>query len=343
MPGCDHCGADGAKLRCTKCKSVFYCSRNCQSWNWRQFHKHVCKEDPGLRPFIRVEMAIERILAKMPKVQAPKDATCYICLEGEDGGKLMRGCACRGDSAGFVHLECLKKLAASKEGSSDPSVSWLTCVNCHQPFTFALEIEVARLFWRRYRSSRSHELRYYASRLWAAHFATYNEIDAAAQMHDEACTYAGRNTLIILDMKTSKARFLLENGRQLEALELLQGMLPQAKAYITTNPGPYYHALLESIHVQHDLGRDQEAHEAAAELVTVSKAKFGLEHQQTLVARKVHAIACAKLGRMAESKAIFQDVLTTETRVCGRDNPNTQQTRAKMLGYGFLTPAEAYM
>ena len=82
-------------------------------------HKRVCTTDPLLRPFIRVEMAAERASAKQPKIQkAPKDAFCYICLEGEDGrksSKLSRGCACRGDSAGFVHLECLTKLAMSKE------------------------------------------------------------------------------------------------------------------------------------------------------------------------------------------------------------------------------------
>ena len=39
-------------------------------------------------------MAVERVLAKQ----------CYICLEGDDGGKLMRGCACRGDSAGDASM-----------------------------------------------------------------------------------------------------------------------------------------------------------------------------------------------------------------------------------------------
>ena len=58
----------------------------------------------------------------------------------------MRGCACRGDSAGFVHLECLTELAMSKEASGDPSGdrqavfdAWSKCGNCKQDFLDALK------------------------------------------------------------------------------------------------------------------------------------------------------------------------------------------------------------
>ena len=121
---CEECWAvlDPAKvLRCTKCKACRYCSRECQTRNWR-LHKRVCSTDPALRRFMPVEMAVERILTTLPKTKAPKEATCYICLEGDgtsSSSKLMRGCACRGDSAGFVHLECLTELAISKEASGD--------------------------------------------------------------------------------------------------------------------------------------------------------------------------------------------------------------------------------
>jgi hypothetical protein len=45
------------------------------------------------------------------------EAVCYLCLDGdvdEAGQPLRRDCACRGTDAGFVHLSCLAKYAASK-------------------------------------------------------------------------------------------------------------------------------------------------------------------------------------------------------------------------------------
>ena len=75
---CEECGVvlDAKKvLRCTKCKACFYCSAACQKRNWKRIHKRVCTADPALRPYVPVEMAVERSLQKQPKVQAPKDAT----------------------------------------------------------------------------------------------------------------------------------------------------------------------------------------------------------------------------------------------------------------------------
>ena len=42
---CARCGKPGATgmLRCSKCKSVRYCSRECQRSDWKQ-HKLRCKE-----------------------------------------------------------------------------------------------------------------------------------------------------------------------------------------------------------------------------------------------------------------------------------------------------------
>ena len=43
--------------------------------------------------------------------------SCWICLEegpDESGNDIMRNCACRGDSAGFVHLSCLIQYAEKK-------------------------------------------------------------------------------------------------------------------------------------------------------------------------------------------------------------------------------------
>ena len=38
---CASCGLSPANLRCTQCKGVYYCSRDCQKANWKS-HKAAC-------------------------------------------------------------------------------------------------------------------------------------------------------------------------------------------------------------------------------------------------------------------------------------------------------------
>ena len=346
---CEECRAvlDPTKiLRCTKCKACCYCSRECQTRNWR-IHKRVCSTDPALRPFIRVEMAVERALTKQPPMeQAPKDAFCYICLEGDGkskSSKLMRGCACRGDSAGFVHLECLTKLAMSKEASGDLNIdnhSWLICGNCKQPFTGALGLEMTRRFWRYLRSTQDLTRRYNSMRTLATILSFCGQIDAASELLEEASTYVGNDKTRLGQINLLRANALMKNNRNLEALGLLQANLPELKACAAISTSHLYgQTMLESAHALLHLGRYQEAHETTSEIVPYAKVKFGLENPVTLKAMRAYAAACAELGRVEEAKATFADVLATQTRVLGRDHFNTQSTRRCMRSYGFAVPS----
>ena len=333
MPTCEECGAPCEKiLRCTKCKACCYCSKACQTRNWR-LHKRVCSADPGLRPFIRVEMAIERALAKQPKIKAPKDATCYICLEGDSkSSKLLRGCACRGDSAGFVHFECLVDLAVSKEELDDAIAArdrWNVCGNCNQGFTGVLELNMVRRCWRRHRSGQytTHQgWRYMTLEQLAKSLIAHDEEDAANLLFDEASKII-ENDEQDIEMKLQRAEHVSKrNGQDLEALELLQAILPKARAY-TEAPALYFRTLHQLAEVLIHLGRNHEAHEVAGEAVTFTTAKFGREDLFTVSARKAYATACARLGHVDESKSTFEDIISTSTRILGRDHPATKQIR----------------
>ena len=118
-----------------------------------------------------------------------------------------------------------------------------------------------------------------------------------------------------------------KNGKKLEALELLQAMLPEAKQFF---PPIYSPAVMLLVDVLFDLGRYHEAHEMVADLVPYSKAKFGLEDPKTLVAMHAYATACATLGRVDEAKATFEDILTIETRVFGPEHRYTQNTQKSL-------------
>ena len=76
----------------------------------------------------------------------------------------------------------------------------------------------------------------------------------------------------------------------------------------------------------------------ATEAGAFAKEKFGQDHPLTLDAVTSSAVACACLGRVEEAKVNIEDVLTTQTRVLGRDHPKTQETRRGMCLLGFAVP-----
>ena len=276
--------------------------------------------------------------------KAPKDAFCYICLEGDrKSSKLMRGCACRGDSAGFVHVECLEKLAKSQEASDDfRSVSkacWSTCGNCKQCFQGALYLEMARRFWRRHRSKQDRRLRYRSMVFLAGSLAEYGELDPANQLLDEASTCVGNIMPMLLELKLLKAENQIKQNHKLEALGLLQAMLPEVKQFLTTIPVFYVQTLVLLVTVLINLDRYQEAYETGTELVAFTKANFSLDHTLRISSMQYYAVACAKVGRVEEAMVIFEDLLSTKTRIYGRDHPYTQRTRFQMQ-YFLADPSQ---
>ena len=129
------------------------------------------------------------------------------------------------------------------------------------------------------------------------------------------------------------------NGQMLEALELLQATLPEAKAD-TFEPSYYYLALTELVTVFHNLDRNQEAYETATEVVAFTDANFGMEDVRTFGARAAYAKACARLDRLEEATSIFEDLLTTQTRIYGPDHPMIHKLKRIILSNGIPAPDE---
>jgi len=156
---CAVCGKEEAKLRCSKCQSMHYCGKDCQRQDWR-CHKKWCTSDESVRRYVTIETAVERALGRFGPIEDASAARCYICLDDEGSSSsskkdvLLRGCACRGDAAGFVHVRCLLELAIRKESKPRERIDgYTTCVNCRQLFTGRLQMEITREWWRRHRDA----------------------------------------------------------------------------------------------------------------------------------------------------------------------------------------------
>lgn len=99
---------------CEKCGTRF-CGETCE--NEHRAQAKICDDtaEDGGAELIHINQkgtkAWEHAVSSCAEEAAGK--TCYICMEilDGDGDNCVRGCACRGDSAGFAHLSCLAQQA----------------------------------------------------------------------------------------------------------------------------------------------------------------------------------------------------------------------------------------
>jgi len=226
---CDACAADGARLRCSKCQARWFCDRACAKRAWR-WHKLYCTDNPVLKRHVSVEMALERILAKHPKSEVPDGAQCYICL---DSGDVMRGCACRGPSAGFAHVDCLAEMAAHDpwivfEGRGE-LYRWTSCGTCQQAYDGTLLIDMARRCWRHSRDAQDcvrDDDKRRAIGAVAALLRHNDENDAADRLSAEANRGWGRDDPDALHLEIVRATSVRETNPD-AALEILTRLRPR--------------------------------------------------------------------------------------------------------------------
>ena len=118
--------SSSATFNCSQCKSARYCSKACQTEHWKREHKVRCAE-------MKAAQVGQGRFDEYQKTQPvpPVDASCTLCLSGEEDGELwQRGCLCRGD-AGWVHLECLGQEAAHRLAVAKPDeFSIQLCLAC---------------------------------------------------------------------------------------------------------------------------------------------------------------------------------------------------------------------
>jgi hypothetical protein len=100
---CDCCTKDGAHLKCSACKSVYYCNRECQKDHWKA-HKIQCKQ---FSSFLEEMKEKEKVLeAKEHKTYDENSPNaCKICAEVIESDDQRRLLACN-------HLFCVNCLCS---------------------------------------------------------------------------------------------------------------------------------------------------------------------------------------------------------------------------------------
>jgi len=127
----------------------------------------------------------------------PPTASCYICLEqSEDSNNnqpLLRNCACRGD-AGWAHIACLAKFAASKvkelqQKQGQPVCSavefWKCCTLCKTPHQQNMAVAMAEAFVKQYEHlPDTNPIRYHSLSSLASSRCAAGDLDGALELHD---------------------------------------------------------------------------------------------------------------------------------------------------------------
>jgi len=300
----------------------------CAKRAWRM-HKLFCTDDPALKPYVPIEMAIERALAKILKTEeVPDDAVCYICLdrEGPDASALpLRGCACRGPS-GWVHADCLAEMAKRDdvltiEGRGRIN-RWSTCATCLQVFNGALMLEMDRRRWREDRDFCRAQLDLSEALLCR------EEFDVSERLYEEARRGVASHDPIyhphILPAEVVRARALLQVGRSRDALEILTRIRPMMELRADRARVEYVKVMSA---VLTELGRFSEALPFAATAVDVARFFFGPQSQEALDAMFVQSQLFARVGRVDEAKATLVHVLAAHKRLFGPEHEHTRKTQ----------------
>jgi len=255
---------------------------------------------------------------------------CYICL---DGGDVLRGCACRGASAGFAHVDCLAEMAARDEwmtieGRADVS-RWGNCCLCRQMFSGALAIHMARRWWRRSRDAPDSDEKRQALGCVGSTLRLRDEFEAAERLDEESTRGLANDDPDVLLNEITRA---YNRNRQNPAalFEALHGL--RARVARCGHGGvraTHAHALAYTLR---DLGRPQEALACAAESVELATSDVGAESPLAFISAVEFARVLASVGRVQEARAELSRVLATQTRVLGADHDSTRETRI-ILGH----------
>ena len=284
---------------------------------------------------------------------------CYLCLDGGDDKSdqpLRRDCACRGTDAGYVHLSCLTKYAASKSlqprDANEFIKPWTDCPSCHQEYQNELRIDIATelvsLVRRKYPDNTQRQvealhlkLRALDSMLERLQPVQKRELGVTAivilslvdRMKREVSPLPEREMSFQAFAHNTLGRIALFEGTEEGARSAVVHLENQLEVYkaigfvegIATAKSNI--ALAKSIYKG---GNNEEVLKACQELYELRVAELGEEDYLTIDSGKVYAAHLQNANRGDEARELLTKLLATSKQVFGSDHNTTKEIESEL-------------
>jgi tetratricopeptide (TPR) repeat protein len=232
---------------------------------------------------------------------ASDGGACIICLDS-DPLPIQSGCACRGD-AGLAHVECRAEAAAHRIANSNNHDGWWRCGTCGQPFTGAMELELAK---------------------------TWRSTTQRLPKDDHQKLSAADNLSAVL----------ISRGRHAEAVTLSREVLAAWRRILGPE---HPNTLKTACKLARALaGQGKKAHAEAMyrETLVVQRRVLGPEDPFTLILASSLARVLYEQDKFAEAVTMYRELLEVRRRVLGNEHPDTLTTIVNLAGI-LVQPAEA--
>ena len=339
-------------MRCKKCEACFYCDQTCAKRGWK-VHKKVCTADPALKEQVPIEDAVEKVVAQLKEAEAPKGTRCFICLEDEEDGVLLRGCACRGEGAGYVHVDCLARFAETRAKEAkrgiwlDNDKTWYQCVTCQRILEGKLGLEMCRRLWRRAVPIRKEFPSNYAMACTVLSGALTQRSDdpfvkeAALSLVQESKNFGrecatmsmsrgARNEMTIIDIVTRAAPLVLTQPQN--AIDMLTPVMTAARQL--ESPHQRALALNTMVFAYHGVGRYDDVIAIAEDAIAIDTQIYGPDEGTTLNIMDKYGEALYRTGHDLETGHLIAKKLhAAYSRIYGSHHPATKRAAENLKGF----------
>jgi hypothetical protein len=291
-------------------------------------------------------------------------AVCYLCLDGGDdetNQPLRRDCACRGTDAGFVHLSCLTNYAETKSKQTtemnDFIMPWNSCPNCHQDYRNDLAVDIASKFVSFVRQQYPQDTQRQVESLYLKLCAFTSMLNRLQPVRKREAGITANVLLSLIERMKRELSPLSDRYSQVEAYAY------NTHGRIAADEGTEESARRAVVHFERVLvvckaigddqgiasaksnialakskykgGSNEEELKASQELYEILVAKYGEEHEYTILAGKNYAIDLHKANRGDEARDLLTKLLAMSKQVLGPEHNITKDIASALKWINF--------